>query len=153
MQVVTAMEFLAANKYVHRDLAARNCLGNTAQYRSKMSISAWVFFIFFIFFLSQMLATFSLHLDLSHYNGLLACSWFGSSDQDSRLWTGTRSVQQGLLSSGRKGSPTCEVDGSRVSDLWNVHHCLWCLVRPQQSGSETVWGMILPAILSFWLRT
>ena len=80
--------------------------------------------MYFELFFLPILASFSLHLYLSHYNGLLACSWFSSSDQDSRLWTGTRGVQQGLLSSGRKGSPTCEVDGSRVSDLWNVHHCL-----------------------------
>lgn len=57
------------------------------------------------------------------------CSWFSSSDQDSRLWTGTRGVQQGLLPSGRESSPACEMDGSRVSALWGVHHCLWHLVR------------------------
>ena len=78
------------------------------------------------------LVSFSLHLKIDSLPitlQWLACSWFGSSDQDSRLWTGKRGVQQELLSSGREGSPTCEVDGSRVSDLWNVHHSLRCLVR------------------------
>ena len=27
LQIATALEYLAANKYVHRDVAARNCLG------------------------------------------------------------------------------------------------------------------------------
>ena len=27
LQIATALEYLAANKYVHRDVEARNCLG------------------------------------------------------------------------------------------------------------------------------
>ena len=39
-QVVTALEFLAASKYVHRDIAARNCLGNS--FRRKCIVTMYI---------------------------------------------------------------------------------------------------------------
>lgn len=84
------------------------------------------------------------------------CSWFSSSDQDSRLWTGTRGIQQGLLPSGREGSPACEMDGSRVSALWGVHHCLWHLVRTCDVShahswtTETYYPLKHVAPLNYW---